>query len=88
MKADQKDLVTSGNEDSSLSPKERISCELEKYLQTPQLDIDDSPLLWWKGNQQMFPVLALMAKKFLCQAVLQNAHLAHLGILLHINVHV
>ena len=50
----------------SLSPKEKISRELERYLQIPQLDTDDNPLLWWKGNQQMFPVLALMAKKFLC----------------------
>lgn len=55
-----------GNENSSLSPKEKISRELERYLQTPQLDTDDNPLLWWKGNQQMFPILALMAKKFLC----------------------
>ena len=58
--------MSSGNENSSLSPKEKISHELERYLQTPQLDTDDNPLLWWKGNQQMFPVLALMVKKFLC----------------------
>ena len=57
--------MSSGNENSSLSPKDKISHELERYLQTPQLDTDDNPLLWWKGNQQM-PVLALMAKKFLC----------------------
>ena len=42
--------------------------ELERYSQTLQLDTDDNPLLWWKGNQQMFSLLALMAKKFLNQA--------------------
>ena len=65
-KSRPKEVLSSGNENSSLSPKEKISRELERYLQTPQLDTDDNPLLWWKGNQQMFPVLALMAKKFLC----------------------
>ena len=61
-----KEAMSLGNENSRLSPKEKISRELERYLQTPQLDTDDNPLLWWRGNQQVFPVLALMAKKYLC----------------------
>ena len=60
-----KEAAFSGN-DNHLTPKQKISGELERYLQTPQLDTDSNPLLWWKGNQEMHPVLALMAKKFLC----------------------
>lgn len=61
-----KEAMSLGNENSSLSPKEKISRELERYLQTPQLDTDDNPLHWWRGNQQVFPILAVMSKKYLC----------------------
>jgi len=49
-KSRPKEAASSGSE-SSLTPRQKISCELERYLQTPQLDADDDLLLWWKGNQ-------------------------------------
>ena len=64
-KSRPKEAASSGSE-SSLTPRQKISREMERYLHTPQLDADDDPLLWWKGNQQIFPVLALIAKKYLC----------------------
>ena len=64
-KSRPKEAASLGSE-SSLIPRQKISCEMERYLQAPQLDADDDPLLWWMSNQQMFPVLALMAKKYLC----------------------
>ncbi|MGH7240112.1 MAG: hAT family dimerization domain-containing protein [Candidatus Saccharimonadales bacterium] len=46
------------------------SSEIDQYLNsycpdiTTQIDLD--PLQWWKSNQHQFPVLARLAKRYLC----------------------
>jgi hypothetical protein len=36
------------------------------YLQLPRLDMDEYPLKWWQTEQLKFPMLFLIAKKYLC----------------------
>ena len=40
--------------------------ELEIYLQYPSLDIDESPLQWWKLECKRLPLLSIAARKYLC----------------------
>ena len=40
--------------------------ELEMYLQYPNLDIDESPLQWWKLECIRLPLLSITAQKYLC----------------------
>ena len=36
------------------------------YLQYPSLDIDESPLKWWKLECSRWPMLSVAAQKYLC----------------------
>ena len=36
------------------------------YLQYPALDIDESPLEWWKLECKRMPLLSAVARKYLC----------------------
>jgi len=49
------------NEDS----EERTQRELTCYLQMPCPDMQSNPLDWWKVHHTQFPILSLMAKKYL-----------------------
>ena len=48
------------------SVTERIAKELDHFLLLPNTDPDADPLLWWKREQQSFPILAQLAHKYLC----------------------
>ena len=50
------------------SPNSTIRSELEKYLEIPEGQIDDSvdPLLWWKAQQGEYPILSRVARDYLC----------------------
>ena len=50
----------------SKTPEEKITTILEKYLSIPMLDAEEEPLPWWKENEKTFPMLARMARKYLC----------------------
>ena len=47
---------------ANITLQDKITQEIENYLH----DIDDSPLKWWKSKDTTFPLLAKMAKKYLC----------------------
>ena len=47
---------------ANITLQDKITQEIENYLH----DIDDSPLKWWKSKDTKFPLLAKMAKKYLC----------------------
>jgi len=51
---------------SSLTTHEKIKQELDQYLCHPQLDMENSPLEWWKSEQSRYPRLAKLARRYLC----------------------
>ena len=49
-----------------LTTEEKIKQELDQYLSHPQLEMEDSPLDWWKVEHSRYPRLAKLARKYLC----------------------
>ena len=51
-----------------LTPQEKVKQELDCYLAIghPQLEIEESPLSWWKIEHQRYPHLSRLACKYLC----------------------
>lgn len=45
---------------------EKAASEMNRYCQEPLQDLEEDPLDWWKENQQSYPLLATVAKKYLC----------------------
>lgn len=43
-----------------------IELELSMYLQTPGPDSETDPLEWWKQHETNFPLVARLARKYLC----------------------
>ncbi|KAL3971629.1 C-C chemokine receptor type 4 [Sarotherodon galilaeus] len=43
-----------------------IELELSMYLQTPGPDSETDPLEWWKQHETSFPLVARLARKYLC----------------------
>lgn len=43
-----------------------IELELSMYLQAPVPDSETDPLEWWKQHELNFPIVARLAKKYLC----------------------
>ena len=35
------------------------------YLKEPRLDAEEDPLKWWKGHEEIYPILSKVAKKYL-----------------------
>lgn len=48
------------------SVTERIAKEFDHFLLLPNIDPDADPLSWWKREQHSFPILAQLARKYLC----------------------
>ena len=48
------------------SGEARLAKELGLYLGLPPIDNEDCPLRWWKLNGETFPLLAKLAKYYLC----------------------
>ncbi|XP_038064087.1 E3 SUMO-protein ligase ZBED1-like [Patiria miniata] len=46
--------------------RDRVERELERYLLVEVVGGDTSPLIWWREHQSSFPLLAKLAKKYLC----------------------
>ena len=53
---------------------EKVKCEINMYLQYPTLNIDESPLEWWKLECKHMPLLSAVAHKYLYVCVLQECH--------------
>ena len=45
---------------------QRVEKELEQYVHYPLQDIESSPLQWWQLQHHQFPLLAKLARKYLC----------------------
>ena len=50
---------------SLLSSEEKITKKIEVYMSSPRIDTEDEPLLWWKSNCKMYPMLSKLACKYL-----------------------
>jgi len=48
------------------SSNTRAEEEMKKYLETPPLSLSEDPLIWWRSNETVFPLLAKLAKRYLC----------------------
>ena len=55
-----------GNPEVTLTPQQRVKQEIDQYLTHPQLNIEDDPLSWWKLENVRYPILAKLARKYLC----------------------
>ena len=49
-----------------VSISDRVKREVDMYLQYPSLDIDESPLQWWRTEYNRMPLLSVAARKYLC----------------------
>ena len=49
-------------------PIQQLQAEVEAYKTSPKLEIDsdETPMSWWKNHSTVYPVLAKLAKKYLC----------------------
>lgn len=56
----------SGRQVQAASRRLQVDAELTRYLQEEVLDTSADPLLWWRENEKRFPLLATLAKKFMC----------------------
>ena len=59
------------DEESKSIADNEISQELELYIKTPALNMKiqtefSNPLAWWKIHKDTFPVLSVLARKYLC----------------------
>lgn len=50
------------------TPIQQLQAEVEAYKTSPKLEIDsdDTPVKWWKNHSTVYPVLAKLARKYLC----------------------
>ncbi|XDV29576.1 hypothetical protein PO909_032683 [Leuciscus waleckii] len=50
----------------NLTIPEMVVSEISTYAQESPIHAEQDPLAWWKENQSRFPLLAKVAKKYLC----------------------
>ena len=43
-----------------------VESEMERYVRDKTIGSKDDPLQWWKVNQNLYPVMCVVAKKYLC----------------------
>ena len=43
-----------------------VSNEIKEYMSMPSVPLDTDPLQWWRTHKHRFPVLARVARRFLC----------------------
>lgn len=51
------------------SSQSLLSNEIQRYSQIIEIALPDDPLQWWKQNQQNFPILSKLAKKYLSMPI-------------------
>ena len=56
--------VSSGS--SVLSNTERVEKERNYYFDLPAAGPESDPLHWWRSERKHFPILAMLAQKYLC----------------------
>ena len=50
----------------SSTPREQVDTEIKSYQEIPCIDYDSDPLQWWSNHRDEFPIIATLAKKYLC----------------------
>lgn len=45
-----------------------VKAEIDLYHSQLKINMDESPLEWWKGRSVMLPNVSIVAKKYLCQS--------------------
>ncbi|XP_077100033.1 E3 SUMO-protein ligase ZBED1 [Siphateles boraxobius] len=55
-----------GTASVNLTIPEKVVTEIATYAQESPIHAEQDPLAWWKENQSRFPLLAKIAKKYLC----------------------
>ncbi|XP_042285484.1 E3 SUMO-protein ligase ZBED1-like [Thunnus maccoyii] len=40
--------------------------EMKQYLEVPPLSLSEDPLSWWRSHEIVFPLMAKLAKRYLC----------------------
>ncbi len=58
--------TTEGPSAVPLSPSERVAEEMCRYLHHPKVDVECSPLEWWKVQEKQLPLLSMQARRYLC----------------------
>ena len=48
------------------TPEEKLKAEMDSYLSAAVLDSESNPLDWWSVEHRNYPILAQLAKKYLC----------------------
>ena len=56
----------SGSQPSPTTSSERVDKEMKLYLERPVIDPDSDPLIWWLSERKKLPVIAELARKYLC----------------------
>lgn len=56
-----------------VSLQEQLDRELDFYFKEPKLSLENCPLQWWKATQNCLPLLAKLAKKYLCISAIHVA---------------
>ena len=49
----------------TMTTTEKLESELDHYTKLPTADPESNPLDWWKANHEHYPLLAMIAKKYL-----------------------
>ena len=49
-----------------LNDMQRAEKEMDRYFDLPAADPESDPLQWWRNETQHFPILAVLAQKYLC----------------------
>lgn len=61
------DVLKSRASTSATIPKRaRADLELTRYLQEEPIDPNEDLLAWWRNNQDRFPLLSTVARKYMC----------------------
>ena len=58
------DFLFQTNCDINPEPKTYVE-ELESYLEEPEIESTRNPLHWWRENEERFPRIAKVARKYL-----------------------
>lgn len=61
------DYNDSSSDSNGTSPGvDRVEREISRYKTEEEIDSNGDPLMWWKLNHHRFPILSILARRFLC----------------------
>ena len=70
---------------ADISTEQKVQSEVAMYLKEPRLDVEEDPLKWWKIHENIYPILANVARKYFCiparlpRALHLNVYLVEVG---------